>query len=411
MRLTVKTIENLKPGPARREIADDDVRGLYLMLQPSGAKSFALRYRDVAGKPRKLTIGAYEMGLGAARRQAAAARAAIAAGNDPAGDKRAARQAARRAPHDSVESVVADFIAGHVERNNKPSTAIEYRRLLEREIVGAWHGRRLADITRRDVNQLLDDIVKRGAPIAANRIFAILRKLCRWALSREIIPTSPCDGVQARSLESPRDRVLDDRELKLIWTASESLGWPYSAIVRLLMLTGARRGEVVGMRWGEIDLEKRQWSLPPARTKNKRPHVVPLSPAVVDILARLPHIATDDDLVFPTSRGDTSVTGHSRAKIRLDRAVAKIVEAEKSPPLAAWGFHDLRRSFASGLAKLSVDLHVIERCLNHVSGSFGGIVGVYQRHKFEDEMGRAFDLWAVHLLEHRDDNVIEFSRR
>jgi integrase len=387
-RLTVKAIESLKPTSARREVPDGDVRGMYLAIQPSGAMSFVLRYRH-AGRSRKLTIGGVEMGLGEARRRAEAARAAIAGGKDPAGEKTAdkAKQA------DTVEAIVAEFIEKHVERSTKPSTGAEYKRLFEKQIVAAWRGRRLADITRRDVNGLLDEIA-RHAPIGANRALALLKTFCGWAVSREIIEHAPTDGVQARSIETPRDRALDDRELKIVWSACDAIGWPYRDIVRLLMLTGARRGEVVGMRWCEIDFDKRLWTLPASRTKNKRSHALPLSSAAIGILRSLPRV--DGDLVFP-SNNHLPVSGYSRAKIRLDRAVAEIVEEEQSTSLAQWGFHDLRRSAASGLARIGVDLPVIERVLNHVSGSFGGIVGVYQKHRFEDRMARALDAWAAHI--------------
>lgn len=410
-RLTAKTVENIKPGGTRREVPDGEIRGMYLVVQPSGAKSYVLRYRH-DGKPRKLTIGSAEMGLGEARKLAASARAAIAAGKDPQGEKAAGKVAVKEAAReavvakrDSVEAVVAEFVEKHVRRSNKPSTAKEYERLLEKEIVEPWRGRRLSDISRRDVNRLLDDIVERGAPVAANRVLAILRKFCKWAVSREIIEHSPCDGVLARSEETPRDRALDDRELRLVWKTADALGWPYAAIVRLLVLTGQRRGEVVGMRWDEVDFEKRIWSLPASRTKNKRPHALPLSSAAIELLLALPHIENGGGLVFPAGfvrrttlgQGPAPVSGFSGSKRRLDRAIAELAEAEGSAPLAQWGLHDLRRSAASGLARLGVDLHVIERCLNHVSGSFGGIVGVYQKHKFEDGMRRAMDAWAAHI--------------
>jgi integrase len=402
-RLTARTVENIKPGNARREIPDGEIRGMYLVVQPSGAKSYVLRYR-YAGKPRKLTVGPAEMGLGEARKLAASARAATAAGRDPQGEKARAKEAVREAVRgkcDSVEAVVAEFVEKHVRRSNKPSTAQEYVRILNKEIVVRWGGRRLSDISRRDVNMLLDDIVDRGAPIAANRILAILRKFCKWAASREMISHSPCDGVMARSAERARDRVLDDRELRLIWRAADTLGWPYGAIVRLLVLTGQRRGEVAGMRWSEVDLEGKVWSLPASRTKNKRPHALPLSSVAIDILTGLPRIENEAGLVFPAraSRGENAgpVSAHSKAKVRLDHAIVELAAIDGSTPLAQWGFHDLRRSTASGLARLGVDLHVIERCLNHVSGSFGGIVGVYQKHKFEDGTRRAMDAWAGHV--------------
>jgi integrase len=406
-RLTTRAVENIKPGNARREIPDGEIRGMYLVVQPSGAKSYVLRYR-YAGKPRKLTIGPAEMGLGEARKLAASARAMIAAGRDPQGEKVTSKIAAKEAAgakRDSVEAVVAEFIERHVRRSNKPSTAKEYVRLLDKEIVEPWRGRRLSDVSRRDVNWLLDKVVERGAPVAANRVLAILRKFCRWAVSREIIEHSPCDGVMTRSAETPRDRVLNDRELRLIWQAADALGWPYPAIIRLLILTGQRRGEVVGMRWDEVDFEKKLWSLPAARVKNKRPHALPLSSAAIDILKSLPRIENDAGLVFPargraaTAGGESAVpvSAHSKAKLRLDHAIAELVEGDGSAPLAPWGLHDLRRSCASGLARHGVDLHIIERCLNHVSGSFGGIVAVYQKHKFEDGMRRAMDAWAAHV--------------
>jgi integrase len=419
-RLTAKSVENIKPSVTRREVPDGEIRGMYLVIQPSGAKSYVLRYRH-AGKPRKLTIGPAEMGLGEARKLAASGRAAIAAGRDPQGEKAEGKVAAREADREaviskrgSVEAVVAEFIEKHVRRSNKPSTAKEYVRLLEKEIVGPWRGRRLADISRRDVNGLLDDIVERGAPIAANRVLAILRKFCKWANSREIIAHSPCEGVLARSTETPRDRALDDRELRLVWIAANTLGWPYDSITKLLLLTGARRGEVVGVRWAEVDFEKKLWSLPADRVKNKRPHALPLPSLAIGVLQALPRIENDKDLIFPARGKSTGpVSGFSKAKLRLDHAIAELVEAEGSPPLAQFGLHDIRRSVASGMAKLGVDLHVIERCLNHVSGSFGGIVGVYQKHRFEDAMRRAMDGWAGHVERLASgapaENVIELA--
>jgi integrase len=425
-RLTAKTVENIRPGDARREVPDGEVRGMYLVIQPSGAKSYVLRYRH-AGKPRKLTIGPVEMGLGEARKLAASARVAIATGKDPAGEKRLGKAAvkeaaheARRAKRDVVEAVVAEFVDKHVRRNNKPSTGREYERLLEKEITTPWRGRRLADISRRDVNMLLDDIVARGAPIGANRILAILRKFCKWAVSREIIERSPVDGVLARSTETPRDRVLDDHELRVVWLAADSLGWPFNAIVRLLILTGARRSEVAGMAWAEVDLEKKLWSLPASRAKNKRAHSLPLSSAAIDILKSLPHIENPNGLIFPAgftrqrTRGPVSVSGFSAPKVRLGRAIANLAEADGSPPLAQFGFHDLRRSAASGMAKLGVDLHVIERCLNHASGTFGDVLGIYQKHKFEDAMQRAMDAWGAHVERlvtgAARDNVVELAK-
>jgi integrase len=424
-KLTVKSIENLKPGATRREVPDGTIRGLYLAIQPSGSKSYVLRYRH-ASRPRKLTIGGADIGLGEAHKLATKALAEIAGGKDPAAERKSAKAEARMAAQparDLVETVVADFIEKHVKRANKPSTAREYVRLLNKEIVGPWRGKRLSEISRRNVNILLDDIVDRGAPVAANRVFAIFRKVCRWAVSREILEHSPCDGVQARTPEQPRDRVLDDRELGLVWRASESLGWPFEPIVKLLLLTGQRRGEVVGMKWAEIDLTAATWTIPSARAKNKRQHVVPLASQAVQILKWLPRIAGHAGFVFPRTRerakgkttAETAVSGFSRTKTRLDAAIRELLPKQNAAaePLPPWSLHDLRRSCASGLARIGIDLPVIERCLNHVSGSFGGIVSVYQKHKFEDDVRRALDAWAAHIERIASDkppaNVVQLA--
>jgi integrase len=179
--------------------------------------------------------------------------------------------------------------------------------------------------------------------------------------------------------------------LRLLWKACEKVGWPFGDLTRMLILTGQRRGEVAGMTWDEIDLTARIWTIPAARAKNGREHKVPLSSEAVAILETLPRIG--GARVFTTT-GDTSVSGFSRGKTRLDAAIKAL---NGGAALDAWALHDVRRSVASGLARIGVNLPVIERCLNHVSGSFGGIVGVYQRHDFADAMRDALESWGRHI--------------
>ena len=201
---------------------DGKIGGLYLVVQPSGAKSWAVRYR-VDGIPKKLTIGAYPaIDLATARKRAQEAVGDVAGGKDPAAIKRASRAAARadlEAQVDRVERVVELFI----ERHAKPKTRDwrETERMLVKEVVGHWRGRRLSQITRAHVHEMLDEIIDRGAPIRANRVFAQLRKMCRWALSRGIIDRSPCEAMTAPSAETRRDRVLGDDEIRLAWQAFE----------------------------------------------------------------------------------------------------------------------------------------------------------------------------------------------
>jgi integrase len=180
---------------------------------------------------------------------------------------------------------------------------------------------------------------------------------------------------------------LSDVELKAVWQACEGLGWPFGPLIQLLILTGQRRDEVGSMRWAELDLAGRLWQLPKERTKNNVAHRVSLAPRAAAILEALPRITGEQDFVF-TTNGKTAASGFSRAKARIDKAL---------PDMPHWTLHDLRLTVASGMARLGVPLPVIEKVLNHVSGSFAGIVGVYQHHVFTDEKRQALEAWARHV--------------
>ena len=383
-KLTIKKIESLKPGKTAKEYADGHIPGLYFELRPSGKASWVLRYRH-GGKTRKLLIGPYPgIGLAKARDLASKRRGEIADKRDPAAEKRDAKVVARiPTDHLLVERVVEQFVERYCKTTLR--TWGETKRLLNKEIVGRWRGRHLAEIGATDVITMLDDVVDRGSPIAANRTLAAFRRMCRWAVGRKLIAVSPCAGIEAPSPERSRDRVLTNDELRAVWQASESLGWPFQPIVRLLLLTGQRRDEIASMRWSEIDFATKTWTIPKERCKNDQTHVVPLSPQSVAILEGLPHLVGKSDLVF-TSNGTTSVSGFSKAKARLDALMLA--------DTPAWVIHDLRRSFASGCAKLGIGIHVVEKCLNHTSGSFGGIVKVYQKHDFADEKRAALEAWG-----------------
>ena len=382
--LTARTIETIKPSTGRKEIADRHLPGLYLVLQPSGAKSWAVRYRS-AGRTRKHTLGAYPaIDLKTARQLASQALRAVAEGRDPGREKARARI---EAP-DTVAAVARQFVEIYCRRKNRSNTIDAAERLLRLHILPRC-GKRLArDITRRDVIELLDGIVESERPITANRALALVRKLFSWAVERDIITASPCVGVRPPAPETPRDRTLNDTELLAVWLAAEKIGGPFAALIKLLMLTGQRRDEVARMEWGEIDLEARLWRLPAARSKNGKPHDVPLSAQVMGILQSLPRF-TGGEYALTTDGGRTASSNYGKGKQRLDTRLP--------PEFAPWRLHDLRRSVASGMARIGILLPTIEKVLNHSSGSFAGIVGVYQRHDFAEEKRRALEAWARHV--------------
>ncbi len=390
--LTIRAIDSLKPGPARREVPDGGMPGLYLILQPSGVKSWAIRYRTTAGVPRKLTLkGKYPAtGLATARGEARKALAEVASGNDPAADKIAARHAPKVVHPDMMEKVASTFLARHADPNTRASSAKEYKRVLDKEVLSRWAGRRLSSIRRAEVHEMLDEIVDRGAPVQANRTLAAFRKLCGWALDRGIVDTSPCHGIKPPTVESSRDRVLSDDELRAIWRAADAIGYPVGPIVKLLMLTGQRRTEVAHMTWAEVDVAATLWTIPAARAKNGNQHAVPLSAQALVVLNDLPRIGDRAGLAF-TTNGRSPVSGFGQFKTALDRRIT----ADRGDALPHWTFHDLRRTCATGMARHGIALPTIERALNHVSGSFRGIVATYQHHNYAAERRHALDAWAA----------------
>jgi integrase len=377
-KLTVRSVEAVTPTKDRREIPDGYLRGLYFIVQPSGAKSWAVRYRH-DGRPRKYTIGSYPaFDLKAAREAGSKALRDAAEGRDPASLE-------KKRTADSVDAAVEQFIERHVKRNYRPKPMKEAERLLRLHAVKPWGSRKITEIKRTDVRRVLEGIVADGAPIAANRVHSIVRKFFNWCLEQEIIEVSPCAGLKPPAgKEGSRDRVLSDDELRRAWQAAAKLGPPFGAMVQLLILTGQRRGEVAGMRWAELGFENRLWTLPRERVKNDRRHEVPLSPQAMAVLEGLPRIS--DRFVFSLN-AESPVNGFGKNKGRLDDLSG----------VADWVLHDLRRTVARGMARLGISLSVIEKVLNHVSGSFAGIVGVYQRHEFAEEKRAALEKWAEHV--------------
>ena len=390
--LTDLAARNEAKGPTRREIPDGKIAGLYLVVQPSGAKSWAYRYR-AAGLPRKYTIGPFpEIGLATARNLAQRAAGDAAQGLDPAAKKKADRAAAKAAAaaiDDLVETVADDFIKLYAKKKTRDWRETE--RLLKKDVVGAWRGRRLVNIERKHVAKLLDSIVERGAPVGANRTFAQLRKMCTWAVSRGILTASPCEGVEAPSPEVERNRVLSHDEIALVWRAADAISKPYSQIVRMLMLTGARRDEVAGLEWDELDLDAETWTLPAARSKNRREHVVPLSSSALEILRPIKAVEKSP---FVFGGGKAAPANFAKAKQKLDAEIRKINEGAAIPH---WTLHDIRRTVATELAGLKFPPHVVEAVLNHKSGTIKGVAAIYNRYDYRSEKRAALDAWARRL--------------
>jgi integrase len=412
-KLTDLFVERAKPPPhGRIEYFDAAFPGLALRITDNGGKSWCAFYR-FKGRLRRFTIGRYPAIKPAqARREAAAALERMREGVDPAEEKRARRE--MRTPEtDTFGAVANDYLELHHRKNSRESTFREAKRDIERNVLPKWRSRPIASISRRDVIELIDGTIARGAEVQANRTLARLRALFNWAIEKDRVAASPVARMKLPTQERPRDRVLSDDELRWLWQACDEIGWPFGPLVKLLLLTAQRRDEVAGMTWLEINFGKRVWTIPRHKAKNDCVHEVQLSEAAIEVLRSMPRIG--DSLVFTTT-GETAVSGFSKAKLRLDAGMLEAKRAElgarKGDGIPGWTLHDLRRTATTGMAKLKVPPHVADKVLNHVSGTIRGVAAVYSRFAYFDERREALEAWGNNitgLLEPMRSNVINFD--
>lgn len=404
VRLTVPFIEKAKGEEKRREIGDAIVPGLWLVVQPSGARSWAVRYR-AAGKPVKVTLGPYPLiGLADARDHAREVLEKVGRGEDPAKEKRETRQIQfKTVAADPARDLWAAVRSEYLKRDAAGLRSYDaIKRILEKETT-RWNGRRIQDISKRDIIELLDAVTDRGAPVQANRVLAHVRRVFSWSIGRGIITVNPASGIEAPTEERSRDRVLTAQEVADIWNVAGGLGYPFGPMVQLLLITGQRLREVAEARWSEIDLERAIWTIAAERAKNAEAHNVPLARRAVEIIEALPRIGKSPFLLSTT--GEAPISGFARAKERVDGALRVIdikragnnTPAAEVPERERWTFHDIRRTVATQMAADGVLIEVIERVLNHKGYSASGLRAVYNRHSYLTEKKQALETWAERL--------------
>jgi integrase len=396
MKFTAKTTAALAlPAGKSDHIAwDDDLPGFGLRVRISSdriVKTWTVQYR-VHGRSRRMKIGTVEkVSLDQAREAARKILAKIELGGDPQADKIIRRQ---REVH-TLKAIVTLYLEAKqpVVRFN---TFRELRRFLTGSHFKPLHATPIEAITRRDVAARLTKITAENGSISARRARATLSAMYVWALGHGLCEINPVVGTIAPENAAPRERVLTDSEIVALWRACGDDA--FGKIVKLLLLTGCRRMEICGLRWSEIDMEFLR--LPPERTKNKRPHVLPLPQMALDIIATVPRMVGRDHLF-----GERSDLGFTQwgAKRELDERLG-----DKVKP---WTLHDLRRTAATRMADIGVQPHIIEAALNHVSGHKVGVAGIYNRSNYEREVRAALALWAEHvraLVEGGEKKIVHF---
>jgi integrase len=285
----------------------------------------------------------------------------------------------RAAQENNVAAVVEEFIKRKVSQLRSP----EPGRLLRQEILPLWGDQPLADVRKRDIITLLDGIVDRGAPVAANRTLSAIKQLFAWAVDRDLLEASPAATVKKPTKEEPRGRNLTDEEIRGLWKVCDMIGWPFGQIVQLLMLTGARRGEIGDLEWKEIDRDNRVILIPASRYKTRIDHAVPLSDWAMAIIDAPPKVG-GSEFVF-TVTGRKPVVGHDKAKERID-----LLMPAGTPH---WTVHDVRRTVRTRLSRLTGP-DTAERILGHV---LAGDRKTYDCHNYLPEKRQALERWAAEL--------------
>ena len=414
MKMTQKAISRLKLSVDKDRVDYSSVENTRLRLRvtKTGHKSWSVVYRRQSdGKQRRATLGVYpEISIVEAHERAAEFGVEVRKGADPA-------KATRRITDLETFSVFAErYLVRYVERNTKG--AYNARKMLGKHVYPFIGKETVSELTKRDIIKILDRMVDvKRVPTMANRTFAVLQHMFGWSIDNGYLDSSPMRGLKKPAQEKSRDRYLNDEEIGELWTNLDKLKWKWQmkSVVRLLLLTGQRLNEVAGMRLSELHLDQNhpEWHLPAERSKNGKGHIVPLSGMAVMLIENALEAhklsGVDPEIIFPAYRKSSS--GQS-----LDGGFISAKFRKALPALGIEGCtpHDLRRTASTGMAKLGVDEKIIERILNHATGS--KVAGIYNRHQYIDKKRHALVSWGAHIgevagMEKSDGNVLSMWER
>ena len=406
-KLTALAIAKLAaPKAGQIDYFDISMPGFGLRVSLAKTRTYFVMTR-VHGKLVRLTIGKAKLtdddiglSLKEARENAGELVELAGRGIDPRQLKKNERDANTELAQNTFKAIGERFMKQYAEPRLAASTLREYRRVLFGPDTERWAKRPVSTITRADVRFLLDAMIERGSPSAANNALAYLSKFFNWCADKDLIELPPTDRMRKPSPKVVGERTLSEAEIVEVWHAFEAEGDAFRDLFKLLLLTGQRRAEVGEMRraeFSDMDSDKPVWEIPSHRTKNGRPHVVPLSPLAYSIIENRPYFG-DLGFLFTTT-GKTPVSGFSKAKERLDEWIASHRKEKGVPPMPEWTLHDLRRTMVTMMnERLGIAPHIVEACVNHISGSAkAGVAGVYNKAVYLKERREALNAWAEYI--------------
>jgi integrase len=397
MAWTDRDIQSFKPIEGQTKPYDKREKnrtGFGVTVFPSGEKSFIYFY-TFAGRKRRMTLGKYpECSLKKARTLHREALAILVDKKDPGAEKKKEKIDIRDAS--TVEGLIEEYIEKWA-KPNKRSWKVDLQSL-NRDVMPYWGKRKANDISRRDVILLLDGIKDRGAPVQANRVLSCIKTMFNFAIQRDIVSSNPCIGIK-QVKEKQCDRVLSEEEIRVLWPALSQhtnqdnplhtihMSIETKLALKIQLVTGQRKGEIISAEWDELDLISGWWTIPAGKAKNNQTHRVPLSSLAIELLAVVKKLSKNSRYLFPAKRKTTHIT---------DGSVDKAVNRSTFDGVRPWTPHDLRRTAASHMTSIGIQRLIVSKILNHSEKS---VTAIYDQYSYDNEKRSALELWAGKLKE------------
>lgn len=376
-----------------------DEKGLGLRVSKTGRKTWVYVYH-FNGRSRRYTLGTYPtVGVADVRALHATAMSHVERGIDPGDAYQMERSEARNAP--TLAELATEYLEKHA---SKKKSGEKDRQMLERDVLPKWKALKAHEVTKRDVTKLLDEIVERGAPISANRVLALVRKMFNFGIERSLVEANPCDHISQPAPNGRRDRVLTHDEIRKFWfgLSPAKMSEGTKLALKLQLVTAQRKGEIVNAEWSEINFENRIWTIPASKSKNGQPHRVYLSDVATQLLTQLKHLAKQSRFWLPSRVGDKPVVETS-----VDHAMRECLNGIGIVDVTP---HDLRRTAASMMTSFKVPRLTVSKILNHTEPS---VTAIYDRYGYDTEKQEALELWAEKLQEilevKSEDRKVDFS--
>ena len=399
MKLTDAKVRSLKAKTNRYEVWETGRSGFGLRVSASSNKSWFYFYR-FEGKNRRMTLGVYpEMTLEKAHSAHAKAREQLIKGIDPSELLIQSNIAHRGSP------TVSQLVNEYIEKWAKPRkrTWEEDARMLSKDVIPHLGKRKAKDIKRRDIVLLIDEIVDRGSPITANRTLRIIKKMFSFAVKRGVLDASPCVEIDPPAKENQRERVLTEEEIKMFWLGLDKAKMSDATrlVLKLLLITAQRKGEVSQAEWSEIDLKNKWWTIPKERSKNERIHRVPLSSMAIDIFKQAKTFSGDSKWVFPSSKGQPITPRSISRAIRNNSEKKPNGNPKHTPPygdffeIDHFTPHDLRRTATSMMTSLKIPELDVSKDLNHTIQTVTS--KHYNHYSYDNEKQKALGVWGRKL--------------